>query len=169
MNAEASQIFDREVADNCLKLFADYQLDIRVREPGDSIVAERFLLCGIVGFTAKNLRGVLVLAATKEPLELTNPTSTTHRDWVCELANQLLGRVKNRILLRGVELYASTPVALRGEHLLPILQQNPVAEVFTADRGVVCVWLDCDFDDAFAFPENPDVIPPIEEGAMVLF
>lgn len=169
MISEASKIFDQEVAANCLKLFADYQLDIRVRQAGDSIAAERFLLCGIVGFTAKNLRGVLVLAATKEPLELTNHTSTTHRDWVCELANQLLGRLKNRMLLRGVELYASTPVALRGEHLLPILQQNPVAEIFTADRGAVCVWLDCEFDDAFAFSETTNTIAPVAEGAMLLF
>jgi hypothetical protein len=162
------QQLDQLVAENCLRLFADYQLDIRAEAPAKAVVAERFLLCGIIGFTAKHMRGALVLATTQEPLERTNPAGASHRDWICELSNQLLGRVKNQMLGRGVEIFASTPIALRGEHLSPVLQQRLVAELFTADGGIVCVWMDCEFEPGFELTEYvpPDIIP---EGGSVLF
>ena len=80
MSAINKQRLDRVVADNCLKLFADYKLDIRANEPSKSIAAEQFLLCGIMGFTSRQMRGALVLATTQEPLERTNPTGVpSHR------------------------------------------------------------------------------------------
>ena len=170
MSSEAKRILDSAVAENCLKLFADYRLEIRARGPEDPIGADRFLLCGIIGFTAKHMRGVVVLATTQEPLERTNHTSTTHRDWICELANQLLGRVKNHLLPRGIELHAATPVSLRGEHLSPVLQQSPVTELFLADSGIVGVWTDCEFDAGFAFSAvNSHDAAPVSEGEMLLF
>jgi hypothetical protein len=170
MTATNKQILDRAVAENCFKLFADYELKIRAREPGDALNVERFLMCGIIGFTSKKMRGVLALATTKEPLELTNHTTTTHRDWICELANQLLGRVKNQMLLRGVEIVPSTPIALRGDHLSPVTQQGLVSELFTAERGLVCVWMDCEFDDDFVLPEAGEcATPPVPEGDLLLF
>jgi hypothetical protein len=170
MTASNKQILDRAVAENCFKLFADYELKIRAREPGDAVHVERFLMCGIIGFTSKKMRGVLALATTKEPLELTNHTTTTHRDWICELANQLLGRVKNQMLLRGVEIVPSTPIALRGDHLSPVTQQGLVSELFTAERGLVCVWMDCEFDDDYVLPEAGEcATPPVPEGDLLLF
>ena len=170
MNLTNKQNLDRLVADNCLRLFADYQLDIHAGAPGE--VADRaFLLCGIIGFTSRHMRGALVLASTNEPLERTSPDdSTSHRDWICELSNQLLGRIKNQLLSRKVEVYASTPVALRGEHLSPVLQQRLVAELFTASGGVVCVWMDCEFDPGFVLPDAiVEDAAPVSEGDMLLF
>jgi hypothetical protein len=171
MSATHKNNLDRLVAENCLKLFSDYKLEIRAGQPGESLASEPFLLCGILGFTAKYMRGALVLATTREPLERTNPVmNPSHRDWICELVNQLLGRVKNQMLTRGVEIFASTPIALRGEHLCPMLQQRLVAELFTAEGGVVCVWMDCEFDDGFALSEvSAAVVSPLAEGETVLF
>lgn len=171
MTLTNKQNLDRLVAENCLKLFADYRLEIHTAAPSESIAAERFLLCGIIGFTSKQMRGSLVLASTGEPLDRTNPGSApSHRDWICELANQLLGRVKNQMLSRGVEIFASTPIALRGEHLSPVLQQSRVAELFIAGRGVVCVWMDCEFDKGFELAEEAVCdAAPISEGQTILF
>jgi hypothetical protein len=171
MTAMNTQNLARLVADNCQKLFADYKLEIRVREPGKPLSAEQFLLCGIIGFTSKHLRGALVLATTREPLEQTNPVADpSHRDWICELANQLLGRVKNQLLCRGIEVYPSTPIALRGEHLSPVLQQRLVAELFIGGGGVVCVWMDCEFDQGFDLPESGVFeAAPVSEGETLLF
>ncbi len=162
---------DRLVADNCLKLFADYRLDMCAGATSELMVDRPFLLCGVIGFTSKHMRGALVLASTNEPLEQTSPDeSTSHRDWICELANQLLGRVKNQLLSRKVEVYASTPIALRGEHLSPVLQQRLVAELFTANGGVVCVWMDCEFDADFVLPDSAvEDAAPVPEGDMLLF
>ena len=171
MTAMNMQNLDRLVADNCLKLFADYKLEIQAGAPGKLLSAEQFLLCGIIGFTSRHLRGALVLATTREPLEQTNPVANpSHRDWICELANQLLGRVKNQMLCRGVEIFPSTPIALRGEHLSPILQQRLVAELFIAGGGVVCVWMDCEFDEGFELPESGVfAAAPVSEGETLLF
>ncbi|MEO7035306.1 MAG: hypothetical protein ABI548_15395 [Polyangiaceae bacterium] len=171
MTSTNKETLDRLVAENCLKLFKDYQLEIRAGVPGESVATERFLLCGIIGFTSKQVRGALVLATTSEPLERTNPSaSPSHRDWICELANQMLGRVKNQMLSRGVEIFPSTPIALRGEHLSPVLQQRLVAELFTAEGGVVCVWMDCEFSDGFEFPEARVCdAAPVLEGEAILF
>ncbi|HEX3777047.1 MAG TPA: hypothetical protein VHV51_21385 [Polyangiaceae bacterium] len=171
MSAINKQNLDRVVAENCLKLFGDYKLEIVAGEPGKSLSAQQFLLCGIIGFTSRQLRGALVLATTREPLELTNPAaSQSHRDWICELANQLLGRVKNQMLRRGVEIFASTPIALKGEHLSPILQQRLIAELFIAGGGIVCVWMDCEFDPGFELPESAVFeAAPVSEGETLLF
>ena len=171
MSATNKEKLDRLVAENCIKLFADYKLDMHAREPGEAFEPERFLLCGIIGFTAKQVKGALVLATTREPLDRTNPDAgPSHRDWICELANQLLGRVKNQMLSRGVEIFPSTPIALRGEHLSPVLEQSLVAELFTAERGVVCVWMDCEFAEDFELSdETACSVPPIAEGEAVLF
>jgi hypothetical protein len=171
MTVTNKQSLDRLVAENCRRLFADYRLEIHTAAPGESIAAERFLLCGIIGFTSKHVRGSLVLASTGEPLERTNPSSKpSHRDWICELANQLLGRVKNEMLSRGVELFGSTPIALRGEHLSPVLQQSLITEIFVADRGVVCVWMDCEFDEGFELPEDASYdAAPASSGETLLF
>lgn len=162
---------DRLVADNCLRLFADYRLEMRAGSAGEPLLDRPFLLCGVIGFTSKHMRGALVLASTNEPLEQTSPDqATSHRDWICELANQLLGRVKNQLLSRKVEIYASTPISLRGEHLSPVLQQRLVAELFTASGGVVCVWMDCEFDAGFLLPAGAiEDAEPVPEGDMVLF
>ena len=150
--------------------FDDYQLEIRVGQPGASMAAEPFLLCGILGFTSRHMRGALVLATTREPLERTNPApNPSHRDWICELVNQLLGRVKNHMLSRGVEIFPSTPIALRGDHLSPVVQQPLVAELFTAEGGVVSVWMDCEFDAGFQLAEEPVADPPASEGEILLF
>ena len=169
-----TQNLDRLIAENCRKLFADYHLEIHAGGANAAQSEERFLLCGIIGFTSKSLRGALVLATTREPLERTNPTAApSHRDWICELANQLLGRVKKQLLTRGVEIFPSTPIALRGEHLSPVLQQRLVAELFTAEGGLVCVWMDCEFEEGFELSEIDDLsacdVAPVSEGEMVLF
>ena len=170
MILQAKETLDQSVADSCLKLFSDYGLEIRPRTPSDQLSAEHLLLWGIIGFTAKDMRGALVLAATRELLELTNGTRTTHRDWIRELSNQLLGRVKNQMLPRGLELHAATPVSIRGDHLQPIFAQTPVAEIFLAEAGVVAVWLDCEFDDAFVWPPPYEgAEAPVSEGEMLLF
>ena len=172
MLATHQQTLNRLVADNCAKLFADYKLEIRAGEPGKSCAAERFLLCGVIGFTSKNMRGVLALATTREPLERTNPAPRpSHRDWLCELVNQLLGRIKNQMLSRGIEIFQSTPVALRGEHLSPVLEHRLIAELFAAEGGAVGVWMDCEFDDGFELPDvNVDEAPSAaSEGELLLF
>jgi hypothetical protein len=170
--ATNQETVDSLVAEHCLKLFADYKLEIHPDEAAATLAREPFLLCGITGFTSRNMRGALVLATTREPLDRTNPADkASHRDWICELSNQLLGRVKNEMLTCGVQIHVSPPIALRGEHLWsPVLQRPRVAEIFTAREGMVCVWVDCEFDEGFELPESGTFpVARLAEGEALLF
>ena len=116
---------DDLVFDCCRELFSAYQLDVQPRDRSDFPATEQLAVCGVMGFGGKLMRGALVLAATSEPLELTNPESHgSQRDWICELANQLMGRVKNRLVTLGVEILLATPAGLSGENLSPAARKT---------------------------------------------
>jgi len=168
------QNLDRFAADHCIKLFSHYDIEIQCGVADDSLVGQKFLVCGVIAFTSKHMRGSLALAITREPLEQSCPAivgagTGSHRDWVCELANQLLGRVKNQLLSHSVEIYQSTPVAVAGQHLCPIQEHRPIAALFTAGAGVVCVWTDCEFDAQFELSEPSEAPCTVGDEGDILF
>jgi hypothetical protein len=163
---------DDLVFDCSCELFAAYQLDISPRGRSDFPATEELAVCGVMGFGGKSMRGALVLATTREPLEHTNPDGFgSQRDWVCELANQLMGRVKNRLVSLGVEIHLATPAGLSGENLSPAPSKLRAPQVFAAANGFICVWIDCEFIDGFELPAAP--LPEAEsamaEGDAVVF
>jgi len=85
------------------------------------------------------IRGTLMLATTRSPIEKLAAGGPI-RDWVAELTNQLAGRIKHKLLARGVDILISTPLILRGEHLAP-LPAHPITpfRLSDADGGLVCV------------------------------
>src|ERR1041384_341609 len=126
----------------CVRLFESYGLDMRhVTHFAPS--ASDVLYCGIVGFTGQNIRGGLVLGGSREALGASNPVNTAGvRDWVAELANQLAGRIKSRLLAHDVELHIATPVVLRGEHLALEARGPVTPQWFQSSRSSerVCLW-----------------------------
>jgi hypothetical protein len=167
-----NRLLDELVFDCCRELFAAYQLDVSPRDRSDFPATEQLAVCGVMGFGGKSMRGALVLATTREPLEQTNPNGFgSQRDWVCELANQLMGRVKNRLVARGVEIHLATPAGLSGENLSPSPDKLRAPQVFAAANGFVCVWIDCEFMDGFELPASPlpQIEPAVLEGEAVVF
>jgi hypothetical protein len=163
---------DDLVFDCSCELFAAYELDVHPRTRADFPAPEELALCGVMGFGGKEMRGALVLATTREPLEQTNPDGiTSQRDWVCELANQLMGRVKNRLLPLGVEIHLATPAGLTGDNLCPIPGKLRAPQVFAAGNGFVCVWIDCELAEGFELPESPTGTheEAVAEGETLLF
>jgi hypothetical protein len=161
---------DDLVFDCCQELFTAYALDVHPLSREEFPNAEALAVCGVMGFGGKQMRGALVMAATREPLERTNPGGlTSQRDWVCELANQLMGRIKNRLLTLNVEILLATPAGLSGDNLSPGKLRAP--QVFAAGSGFVCVWIDCEMTDGFEIPEAPvrTVEGAVAEGETLLF
>jgi hypothetical protein len=112
-----------------------------------------FVLSGVIGFAGSDMRGTLLLAMTRGLLEELSASADTMRDWIAELANQLLGRFKNQLLRFGIEIYAATPSVLRGELLAPVLPPGALAgHRFESARGAACVWLDTVIRDGFSLP-----------------
>jgi hypothetical protein len=163
---------DDLVFDCCRELFSAYKLDVHPRDRSEFPATEELAVCGVMGFGGKLMRGALVLAATSEPLEHTNPEGHgSQRDWICELANQLMGRVKNRLVALGVEILLATPAGLRGDNLSPAPPKLRAPQVFAAANGFVVVWIDCEYAEGFELTMTPSANfeAAIPEGETVLF
>lgn len=157
-------------AESCIKLFQDYNVQVSANGAGGK-VGQGILYCGIVGFTADNFRGSIVLSATAGPLEHSNPVkSASQRDWTAELSNQLAGRVKNRLLPHNVSISISTPVVLRGEHVFMEVRSGLMPLLFDAPGGLITIWIDIEILDGFEMSFDRDESrAAVEEGASLMF
>ncbi len=154
--------------DTCGKLFAHYGFPLQLQrapEPG----APPLAFHGVIGFTGKGLRGRLILGSSTEPLEGSNPARTVPaREWLGELSNQLLGRIKNQLLLYRVELSVSTPLILRASHM-PELSGSLIPSIeLKGASGRVRVWLDLTFGAGFQMADQPDpsLAGPLESDTL---
>lgn len=135
--------------ESCLTLFSVYGVETleRVSKPQNPENQEIFL--GFIGFTHANMRGALAITTTQELLGET-AHGASPKDWIGELANQLLGRFKNKLLSYDVVLRVSTPIAMSGcslsiasepEHLYKLYYETPF--------GMLHVHLDLDMNPNF--------------------
>ena len=91
------------------------------RAPDAELSCDRADLAGAIAFFYGGTQGQLVLcvplavlASTRD--DLTDPTWAL--DWIRELTNQLMGRIKNRMLRFQVDLRLGMPTAAKAEHLV---------------------------------------------------
>jgi CheY-specific phosphatase CheX len=159
MSKEASHVerIEAIAADACESLFADYGVRLE-RIVGNSEEPLAFLICAVIGFSGKHIRGTLVLASTQELLDRASPLRplVQTRDWIGELANQLLGRAKNQLLRYGVEIYLNLPALLRGEHLAPVPRKalNPMR--FQSERTGLGLWVEIELGANFHMSDTPN-------------
>src|SRR4051812_35288989 len=104
---------------SCVDLFEAYGVPIAPNFVPWQKNDER-MFCGVIGFVGARIRGTCLLAGTRAPLEGSCPEGGRLRDWVGELANQLVGRLKTKLLARGVPTIVTTPAVLSGIRLEPI-------------------------------------------------
>lgn len=149
-------------------LFRDYDIEITPTPvPSSDYPVE---LCGGVGFSGKHARGTLLCAASKELLRrLSAGKCASERDWLGEITNQLLGRIKSRLLRRGIDIMLSPPIVLRGEHLAPLPRAKLVPLSFTMDGGAVFVWLDIDLDASVDLANDEEHDVGLVEGQTLIF
>ncbi len=87
--------------------------------------ADHACLASFIGFTGTHLRGSLTVLGSVEVFRTTHPgqtaltsiSETDISDWCCEFSNQLLGRLKNKLLRRAVDIELSTPQGIAAEKL----------------------------------------------------
>jgi len=145
----ASEIADL-TANCCIELFAAYGVTLSAKG-SEFIDSEELLLSGVIGFVGPTLRGTCLLVGNRSPIELSSPQKEHTRDWVGELTNQLVGRLKRKFLGFGLEVALTTPVVLSGLHLRPIPRSNLTPRVFSTDSGSIMVWLEVEAEPGFAF------------------
>jgi len=172
MPTALEQQLDDMLFDCCQQLFAAYHLEVTPHSAGEVPFPDTLAVAGVMGFGGKQMRGAVVLAATDGPLMATNPTqSASQRDWICELANQLVGRMKLRLLALGVEILLATPAGLTGVSLSPLAARPRGLKVFSAGSGLICAWVDCEKVVGFEAQSTPPLPTEaaVTEGELLLF
>ena len=159
-NQEVTRVVQEMASLACRELFEAYGVGLKPTVSSPHDLAE-VLYCGVMGFVGQGVRGSCLLAASQAPLEASRPAEGPVRDWIGELTNQLVGRMKAKLLLRGAGVVMTTPIVLRGEHLAPLPRKNMPPIAFAAQSGLVLLWVELEVDDDFvlkAESEHPESV-----------
>lgn len=135
-------------------------------------------LAAVIGFSGESLRGTVGLTATLEALTATHPSTlagdpTTPRqleDWLGELANQVMGRIKAQLRRRAVTVWMSTPIVLRGISIVVTSYHDHVRryDFSVQEETGFTLWLDVDAEPALEVAPS-DQGPGPGPGEIVLF
>jgi hypothetical protein len=128
---------------------------------------------GIIAFDAPNIAGRLTLvmpAAVFSSMSRGRTPNTTLAEWTREATNQLMGRIKNRLLQFQVKLRTHIPTVLSG----PALERQnrgrsfpQIVYTFSALRGDVVVTVDPSVANASLEYSNASIVVPEDE--LILF
>jgi hypothetical protein len=130
--------------------------------------AETISIIGLGG----GLRGTLVLSVPPALLERSHPTRATDTadlaDWLSELANLLLGRIKGRLLSHDITIELSTPLVLSASDFrFERFASPPFVHAFRVDGVPLHVVFEAsDPDNAGLAPRRDPALGP---GDMVTF
>jgi hypothetical protein len=136
-------------------------------------------IAAFCGFGNNELRGSFTLLGPSKLFARLHPIPPTPSprdltDWACELANQSVGRFRNRMFAYGVRLAPSLPQSALAEQLMlsSSLHQparTPIA--FSIDGMVLEGWFDVEIQPSFRLAEKPSEEEAIvlNEGGMLIF
>jgi CheY-specific phosphatase CheX len=134
-------------------------------------------LGAIIALRGKAIQGGLAFVA---PVELvakllpvppkTDGKDRQVRDWCSEMANQLLGRLKNKLVAYSIDFHVGTPVCFFGRsiRLVFLPDAEGVSLAFRSEGHDMRVHLDCSFDPGAprAAADRPRIAA---EGEVMLF
>lgn len=160
-----SQSVQELAGDACVELLRAYRL---TAVPAvEWLESDESLYSGVMSFVGDTLRGTCLFAAPEAVVRAAAPAAAQPRDWVGELANQLVGRVKAKLLTRGASIALSTPVVLCGIRLCPLPRSGLEPLSFLTPHGRVVVWLEVEAEDGFTL--SGEGIAVAAEGELLVF
>jgi len=136
------------------ELFNDYNVPC---EPTDRPSGEMDNhLCGVLGFNGEQLKGSVSISAEPSAIAASNPMGTgATKDWVAELTNQLVGKFKHSLVLRGVEIALSIPISLQAARLVPAPERAAIPPIImTVGFGSIVVSLEVEYGSLFKLLEE---------------
>ncbi|MDP2315073.1 MAG: chemotaxis protein CheX [Pseudomonadota bacterium] len=150
------QVLDAALTEATIATFAHYDVPLTLVGPSPALRVASHYSIGVIGFAGEALRGTLVIATCMPLVSAHCPPGRSSRvrledrarDWVGELSNLVLGRVKIALSRRGVTMGLSTPVAFTGQHvrLGAVHPARTRAWDFASPAGEVRAWLEVDYD-----------------------
>jgi hypothetical protein len=170
-SSDISGMLRRATTQSGKDLFAAYGLNLRPTDKGlegDTPAAVAFL--SVAGFSGPSFSGFVVLGTTETVLRRCNNTASASCDWMGELGNQFLGRIKNCLLRQGIRIYRVPPAVMSCSSPSLFYAPRGVKPVTLSDHGdKVLIWTE--FEPAFE--ESGIALLPddgvLAEGDVILF
>jgi hypothetical protein len=160
--------------ESCVELMTEYGLSALL-DVQEGEVPLTDATAATIDFQGPELRGTIGLAMTPSVVVETYraalglsiaPGSAEAIDWTCELANQLIGRVKNKLRNYQVTFNVSTP-QLRSRPLAA--PQGALRNRFVCDHGSFSGYLDVLVAPGLSLVNVPPSTPLVDEGELLLF
>jgi hypothetical protein len=160
--------------DACLELMTEYGLSAILQVSRAPEAFAPSAASASIDFQGPDLRGTIGLTMTPSVVAETYraaigesilPNSPAAVDWTCELVNQLIGRVKNKLRSYHVSFSVSTP------QLRPLLEssEGALSNRFVCDHGSFSGYLDVTIAPGLTLVNSPPSTPLIDEGELLLF
>jgi CheY-specific phosphatase CheX len=163
--SEMTRVIQEMAGSACVELMQAYGVQLVAADGW--VESEELMFSGVMGFVGEQVRGTCLLAAPQGTIQAAAPKDAGTRDWVGELSNQLVGRLKAKLMSRGATIALSTPVVLRGVKLSPLPRTDVEPVVLQSPQGKVLVWLEVEIEDGFQFHEERAL--SATEGDLLMF
>jgi hypothetical protein len=155
-------------ANSCCELFGDYGLQLQQCQ-FDWGESDAQLFSSVMGFVSDKVRGTCLLACEEAPLDASCPPGGNRRDWVGELANQLIGRLKVKLLAYEINIALTTPIVLRGMRLQPLPRTTIAPTTFCCGNGRILAWIEVEVESGYSLPPPRSRAAAGETGELMLF
>jgi hypothetical protein len=177
IKAKTLSILDSIIRESTLSLFSVYGIElfpIALLPPDHD-----HTFATAIGFTNPVLPGILAMTMDRELLVQSRPTELQGQapsekdldDWVGELCNQLLGRIKTQLLQHEIALKSSIPSTVRGRWLRRALMGASISRKmsFVKSASSVCVYFDAKTPKSLELKSRPLASSGVVEGQLTLF
>lgn len=164
----------------CIELFDGYEVMLTNNEQLKNLDEEGINLIALIGLSESAFRASLTICVAPDLLTGSFPAPEESinegdlQDWLGELANQLAGRFKNKVVPYGRKLELGVPTVIQGAHLkidLPRSSEVTKHQFITEQGGMVELNLSTLIDGQFVLSEPEEVVEAecLEEGEMLFF
>ena len=142
-NLKQHEILNELYIQACGDLLPAYGLEINIREQGagTGTRGESSSYISILGATGDGINVSSVLNIDRDLVLRTHPTGSTDlsqedlEDWCRELNNQLVGRLKNKLLGFGHVLIMGLPILITGTNVRPVAAPDSEVHEYCVEAG----------------------------------
>lgn len=176
---QAQQLFCSEVSEAMVELARHYRLEVqRSAIASDPIELVGHQVAGIIGFAGPGFGGTLAIRAPSMvvrsclPIAVRDPDITVLGDWIAELANQLVGRTKNKLIRYRTTFQITPPTYAIADELLVLGCDRARTSwiSFSTNVGALLVMVELHASADFALmPAEPEGVVAHAEGELLLF
>lgn len=168
------------LSDACTELFGSYEVKLTNNEQLKNLDEMNVNLIALIGLSESAFRASLTVCVANDLLISSFPAVEENindgdlNDWLGELANQLAGRFKNKVVPYGRKLELGIPTVIQGNHLKidgPKRSNVSKHQFMTEQGAMVELNFNTLIDDQFSLSESNFVAKEecLEEGEMLFF